>query len=49
MDFLIAIRALMDFRYLAQAPQLLEQTCTLIDQALEEFHEHKHSIIETSA
>ncbi|KAF9455939.1 hypothetical protein BDZ94DRAFT_1143644, partial [Collybia nuda] len=48
-NFLIAIRALMDFRYLAQAQELSEDMCTAIDQALQEFHKHKNTIITTGA
>jgi Plavaka transposase len=48
-DFLIAIRSLMDFRYLAQAPEISDQMCTEIDTALEEFHDYKHAIISAGA
>ena len=44
-DFLIAIRSLMDFRYLAQAPEISDQICNEIDTALEEFHKHKQAIV----
>ena len=44
-NFLIAIRALMDFRYLAQSMEIDEQMCTKIDTALKEFHAHKDSVI----
>ena len=44
-DFLIAIRSLMDFRYLAQAPEISDHICTKIDTTLEEFHNHKEAII----
>ena len=44
-DFLIAIRALADFRYLSQTPEISDQICTMIDDALQEFHNHKDSII----
>ena len=44
-DFLIAVRSLMDFRYLAQAPEISDRICTEIDTALEEFHDHKQAII----
>ncbi|KAH9025794.1 hypothetical protein EDB85DRAFT_1893708 [Lactarius pseudohatsudake] len=40
-DFLIAVRLLMDFRYLAQAPEISEQDCG--------FHDHKSSIISAGA
>ncbi|KJA23491.1 hypothetical protein HYPSUDRAFT_66180 [Hypholoma sublateritium FD-334 SS-4] len=48
-EFLIAIRALMDFRYLAQAPEIDEAACLLIESALQEFHAHKHAIIAAGA
>ena len=44
-DFLIAIRSLMDFRYLAQALEITDQICTEIDTALQKFHDNKHAII----
>ena len=44
-DFLVAIRALADFRYLSQAPEISDQICVMIDDALQEFHDHKDSII----
>jgi Plavaka transposase len=43
-DFIIAIRSLMDFRYLAQAPQIDDTICTQIDDALLGFHDHKSAI-----
>lgn len=46
-DVLIAVRALMDFRYLAQAPEIDDAVCTKIEEALGEFHDHKASIIES--
>jgi hypothetical protein len=39
----------MDFRYLAQAPQISDQTCAEIDPALKEFHDHKDTIISSGA
>ena len=48
-NFLIAICSLMDFRYLAQAPEISEWDCTNIDNALREFHDHKGSIISSGA
>jgi hypothetical protein len=44
-EFLIAIRALMDFRYLCQAPQIDDNDCNRIQAALDEFHQHKAAII----
>jgi hypothetical protein len=48
-DFLIAVRSLMDFRYLAQAPEISDRTCDEIDRAIGEFHDHKHEIISIGA
>ena len=48
-DFLISIRLLMDFRYLAQAPQISDQMCMEIDLALKEFHNHKSTITSSGA
>ena len=47
--FLIAIRALLDFRYLAQAPFLDEEMCAKIEQALRDFHANKQAIIDAKA
>jgi Plavaka transposase len=47
--FLIAIRALMDFRYLAQAQVITEETCTAITNSLCEFHDHKQAILDAGA
>jgi hypothetical protein len=44
-DFMVAIRALADFRYLSQSPEISDQICTVIDDALQEFHDHKDTII----
>ena len=44
-DFLIAVCSLMDFQYLAQAPQLSSQICMEIDDVLKEFHNHKSVIL----
>ena len=44
-DFLIALQALADFCYLAQAPEITEETCMKIEAALMEFHQHKDAII----
>ncbi|KAH8995619.1 hypothetical protein EDB92DRAFT_1968768 [Lactarius akahatsu] len=48
-DFLIAVCLLMDFQYLAQAPEISEQDCISIDNALQGFHDHKSSIISAGA
>jgi Plavaka transposase len=47
--FLVAIRALLDFRYLAQSRVVSEETCTSIDNSLREFHSHKQAIIDAGA
>ena len=44
-DFVIAIRSMMDFRYLAQAPKVEDIICDKIDAALLEFHDHKSAIM----
>jgi hypothetical protein len=43
------IRALLDFRYLAQAPAINDEHCNKISAALKEFHDHKHAILEAHA
>ncbi|KIJ04974.1 hypothetical protein PAXINDRAFT_21746 [Paxillus involutus ATCC 200175] len=43
--FIRAIHALMDFRYLSQAPVLTDTICQKISEALQEFHDNKHAII----
>ena len=43
-NFVIAIRSLMDFRYLAQAPIIDDIVCDRIAAALSEFHDHKSAI-----
>lgn len=48
-DFVIAIRALMDFRYLIQSPIIDDRLCDKIQDALKEFHDHKHAILEVGA
>ena len=45
-NFVIAIRSLMDFRYLAQAPVIDDIVCDRIGAALSEFHNHKSAIME---
>ncbi|KAN0074461.1 hypothetical protein V8E55_011873 [Tylopilus felleus] len=44
-NFLIAIRALLDFHYLAQAPMFMMDSLNHVSQALQEFHDHKSAII----
>ena len=48
-SFLVAIRSLMNFRYLAQSRVITDETCSSIDRALQEFHSHKHAIIDEGA
>ncbi|KAI5981998.1 hypothetical protein EDC04DRAFT_3132364 [Pisolithus marmoratus] len=45
-DVVIAIRALMEFQYLAQAPAITLQMHDHISAALKTFHDHKHGIID---
>jgi hypothetical protein len=47
--FVIAIRALMDFRYLAQSRRLNDNQLTLIAASLQLFHSHKQSILDAGA
>lgn len=48
-EFVLAIRALMDFRYLAQAPAIDEHICDKIEAALALFHANKTSIMAAGA
>ncbi|KAI5990601.1 hypothetical protein EDD15DRAFT_2170126 [Pisolithus albus] len=43
--FLIAIHALLDFRYLAQAPSFTTQSLEKVASSLQEFHDHKEAIV----
>jgi len=45
-NVVIAVRALMDFRYRVQAYHITEKDLELISSALHEFHSHKHSILD---
>lgn len=47
--FLIAIHALMDFRYLAQAPVIDDSVCEAINNCLAVFHAHKDAVLEVGA
>jgi hypothetical protein len=47
--FLVAIRALLDFRYIAQSPAVDENTCGQISSALALFHQHKDAILNAGA
>lgn len=48
-EFVIAIRSLMDFRYLAQSREIDEALCAAIEDALALFHKHKHAILAAGA
>ncbi|KAG6908908.1 hypothetical protein DXG01_002789 [Tephrocybe rancida] len=48
-NFLIAIRALMDFKYLAQATEIDDLMCGKIEEALKEFHDHKEAVVKSGA
>ncbi|KAI5994462.1 hypothetical protein EDD15DRAFT_2366590 [Pisolithus albus] len=45
-DVIIAIRALMEFRYLSQATAITSTTRDKIRASLQEFHDHKDALIE---
>ena len=47
--FLVAIRALLDFRYFAQSPRINEEVCQNIGNALSLFHQHKEAIQDAGA
>lgn len=47
--FLTAIRAMMDFCYLAQAPVISDDDCIAIDNALIKFHHNKQAILDAGA
>ncbi|KAF8802554.1 hypothetical protein BYT27DRAFT_7111964 [Phlegmacium glaucopus] len=47
--FLVAVRALLDFRYLAQSRVISDKTCSSIEYALHEFHSHKQAILDAGA
>lgn len=46
LDFVRAIRSMMDFRYLAQAPIVDSNGCTNITAALKSFHDHKSAVLD---
>jgi Plavaka transposase len=48
-NFLVAIRALQDFRYNAQSYVVSEETCSSINYSLKEFHSHKQAILDAGA
>jgi len=45
-EVIIAVRALMDFRYRIQAYRITDRDINIINAALREFHSHKHSILD---
>ena len=47
--FLVAIRALLDFRYFAQSSVITEDVCGHIHNALSLFHQHKDAILDAGA
>ncbi|KAF8189057.1 hypothetical protein BJ912DRAFT_850916 [Pholiota molesta] len=47
--FLVTIRSLIDFRYLAQSSVITDDTCSKIEHALGEFHSHKQAILDAKA
>jgi hypothetical protein len=47
--FLVAIRALVDFRYLAQTPVFTDDSLAQLTNALQLFHEHKDAIVQAGA
>jgi hypothetical protein len=47
--FVIAIRALMDFRYLAQSHQLDDNSLSQLSTSLQLFHQHKQTILNIGA
>ena len=48
-DFLIAIRANMDFCYAAQAEEIDEDGCETILASIDEFHQHKSGVTDAEA
>ncbi|KAG2031312.1 hypothetical protein BDR03DRAFT_1016259, partial [Suillus americanus] len=47
--FIRAVRAMIDFIYLAQNPLHTESNITSMIQALRDFHDHKQAIIDAEA
>ncbi|KAF7973383.1 hypothetical protein HWV62_15483 [Athelia sp. TMB] len=47
--FTTTIRAMTDFRYLAQAPKVDDNDCAHITASLNEFHQHKQAILDEGA
>ncbi|KAG1856780.1 hypothetical protein F4604DRAFT_1931785 [Suillus subluteus] len=48
-QFIMAIRTLLEFRYLAQAPQFSNKLLMELDSCLQLFHKHKQGIIDAGA
>jgi hypothetical protein len=48
-EFVLCIRALSDFRYLAQSHSIDDRALTAISNALTLFHENKHAILDAGA
>ena len=48
-QFLVAIRALLDFCYFAQLPLINKEVCQNIGNALSLFHQHKEAILDAGA
>ena len=48
-QFLLAIRALLDFRYLAQAPCFTDDSLGDLEKSLQEFHDNKDAIVRAGA
>ncbi|PPQ98093.1 hypothetical protein CVT26_003263 [Gymnopilus dilepis] len=48
-EFLVAIRSLINFRYLAQSKVVDEGTCRRIENALRQFHDNKQAILDAGA
>lgn len=44
-----AVRSLLEFRYLSQSPVINDEECHKISAALQDFHNHKQSIIDAGA
>ncbi|KAF8129620.1 hypothetical protein EV363DRAFT_1399916 [Boletus edulis] len=47
LNVVVAIRALLEFRYMFQAPALTTACCNKVEAALQEFHRHKKAIIKS--
>ncbi|KIM57150.1 hypothetical protein SCLCIDRAFT_131196 [Scleroderma citrinum Foug A] len=46
--FLIAIHSLVEFQYLTQAPSFTDNSLVKVSNALQEFHDHKNTIVHAS-